>query len=331
MARPQRVAFIGAGHYHATLYPSYLKLFADQGVEMVGIHDPDEAVAADRASRYNTKPYTDYRRMIEETKPEFVMALGRHCDMPDAFRALVESGIPFLMEKPWAADPETFTGLIELAESHKAWAAVPFPMRFTHWAETARSMIQNGETGALSHGVFRFLRAGIQHYYEQDSAWMLEKAGAGGGVLLNLGCHGIDLCRFITGEEPKVVSAVTSKSIFNKEVEDYAYITLRTPSGLLFHSEFGYTLPTQLQGEGEKRLDTEHAIIREISGGDVRIQGPGRDEILPQPEGYISGWGRVVVECLERVGRGDPPPTDYRDCASTISLIWDAYRLAGEI
>jgi predicted dehydrogenase len=204
-------------------------------------------------------------------------------------------------------------------------------MRFSHWAETARSMIRSGETGALSHGVFRFLRAGIQHYYEQDSGWMLQKAEAGGGALLNLGCHGIDLCRFITGEEPKVVSAVTSRAIFNKEVEDYAYITLRTPNGLLFHSEFGYTLPTQLQGEGEKRLDTENVVIREVAGGGVRIQGPGRDEILPQPEGYVGGWGRVVVECLDRVGRGEPPPTDFHDCANTISLIWDAYRLAGEI
>jgi predicted dehydrogenase len=309
MARPQRVAFIGGGHYHATLPPSYFRLFSEQGVEIVAIHDPDEAVAADRAARYNARPYTDYRRMIEETKPEFVMALGRHCDMPDAFRALVEAGIPFLMEKPWAADPDTFASLIELAESRNAWAAVPFPMRYSHWAETVRGLIQRGETGALSHGVFRFLRHGIQHYYEQDSAWMLQKKEAGGGALMNLGCHGIDLCRFITGEEPEVVSAVTSRSMFNKEVEDYAYITLRTPSGLVFHNEYGYTLPAPLMGEGEKRIDTENMIIREVPRGGVRIQGPGRDEVLPQPEDYVGGWPRVVAECLDRVGRGERPPT----------------------
>jgi hypothetical protein len=119
--------------------------------------------------------------------------------------------------------------------------------------------------------------------------------------------------------------------MFNKEVEDYAYITLRTPSGLLFHNEYGYTLPAPLQGEGEKRLDTEKAIIREVARGGVRIQGPDRDETLPQPEGYVGGWPRVVAECLDRVGRGERPPTDFRDCAAAVTLIWDAYRLAGEI
>jgi predicted dehydrogenase len=330
MARPRTVAIIGAGHYHATLYPSYIKLFADQGLEIVGIHDPIESVAADRAGRFNTKAYTDFRRMVEETKPEFVMALGRHIDMPDTFRYLVDTDIPFLMEKPWAVDPETFSELIELAESRRAWAAVPFPMRFTHWTETVRKMIAHGETGKISHGIFRMLRPGIQHYYEQDSGWMLQKKEAGGGVLLNLGCHGIDLCRYITGEEPEVVSAVTSHAIFNKEVEDYAFITLRTPSGIVFHNEYGYTLPTPGQGDGEKRLDTELALITEGERGSVRIQGPDRNEVSTPPEGYVSQWARVVVECLDRVGRGEPPPSTAADCGATISLIWDAYRMANE-
>ena len=50
-------------------------------------------------------------------------------------------------------------------------------------------------------------------------------------ALLNLGIHGFDVCRYITGEEPKVVAAVTSHAIHKREVEDYAHVTLRTPSG----------------------------------------------------------------------------------------------------
>lgn len=41
--------------------------------------------------------------MLEKTKPEFVVALGHHAAMPAAFRFLVESGTPFLMEKPWGS------------------------------------------------------------------------------------------------------------------------------------------------------------------------------------------------------------------------------------
>ena len=47
----------------------------------------------------------DYRQMIEATKPEFVIAFGRHCDMPEIFRFLVGAGVPFVMEKPWGPIP----------------------------------------------------------------------------------------------------------------------------------------------------------------------------------------------------------------------------------
>jgi predicted dehydrogenase len=49
---------------------------------------------------------------------------------------------------------------------------------------------------------------------------MLNKAEAGGGALLHLGFHGFDLCRYITGEDSTVVSAVTSHSIWKRDIED---------------------------------------------------------------------------------------------------------------
>ncbi len=62
----------------------------------------------------------------------------------------------------------------------------------------------------------------------------------------------------------------------------------------------------------------------------MQISGPGRNETVKAPDGYLSGWPRVVNECLDRIGRGDPPPATPRDCARAVSLIFDAYRMAGE-
>ena len=50
-SRPKRVAVIGAGHYHATLAPFYLKILQDEKLDIVGVHDSDRAVAEDRAQR----------------------------------------------------------------------------------------------------------------------------------------------------------------------------------------------------------------------------------------------------------------------------------------
>ncbi len=330
--RPQRVAVIGVGHYHAFSPPNYLKILQSEKLDIVGIHDPDSNIASKYAGQVGTMPYTDYRAMIEKTKPEFVVALGHHAAMPAAFRFLVDTGIPFLMEKPWGTDDKTVNQLADLAESKNAWAAVPMPFRYSWWAETARRMRRQGELGTISHMLVRFNQPGIQRYIDSGSSWMLTKAEAGGGALLNLGIHGFDVCRYITGEEPKVISAVTSHSIHKQEVEDYAFVTLRTPSGIVFLNEASYTFPTA-GSDMERKVAAEKVLLRATNGtGDgVQVVGPGRDEILKAPKEYTTSWPGAVIDCLDRIGRGDPPPATARDCARAVSLTFDAYRLAGEV
>jgi predicted dehydrogenase len=80
--------------------------------------------------------------MIEATKPEFVIALGRHCDMPETFRFLVDAAVPFVMEKPWGTDAETVADLARLAAAKGAWVGVPFMSRYSFWAVTVKRMIE---------------------------------------------------------------------------------------------------------------------------------------------------------------------------------------------
>ena len=67
----------------------------------------------------------------------------------------------------------------------------------------------------------RFNQPGIQRYIDEGNSWMLSKTQAGGGALLNLGFHGFDLCLIPDRgrQDPKVISAVTSHSIWKREVE----------------------------------------------------------------------------------------------------------------
>ena len=328
--RPQRVAVIGAGHYHATLAPFYLRILQNEKLDIVSVHDPDRAVAEDRAKRCGSVAFTDYRAMIDKTKPEFVLSLNRHADMPAPFRFLVDSGIPFLAEKPWGVDDKTVTELAAYAEKKNAWATAPMSFRYSWWAETARKMVRGGEVGTISHMLVRFNQPGVQRYIDEGNSWMLNKATAGGGALLNLGFHGFDLCRYITGEEPKVVSAVTSHSIWKREVEDYAFVTLRTPSGMVFLNEASYTFPTT-GSDSERKIAGQKLLLRATATGDgIQIIGPGRNDTIMAPPDYVGSWPGVVKDCLDRIGRGEPPPATVHDCARAVSLTFDAYRMAGE-
>jgi len=330
MSMPKRVAAIDVSHWHSAYDASYLRVLKELGCDIVGVSDRAEAIARDRAERFGSTPFADYRRMVDSTRPEFVIALGRHCDMPETFRFLVDAGIPFIMEKPWGVDPETVEELARLAEAKGAWAGVPFMQRYSFWAVTVKRMIEAREFGRISHIVFRGIRPTMRRYVEWDSPWMDKKALAGGGALLNLGGHGFDLARFVTGEEPKVVSAVVSRQVHDAEVEDYALATLRTPSGILFHNEVGYTMPTwpANRTDGEQKVAGERLLLRQVPGG-LQILGPGRDETIPQPQEWQDGYPRAVREALEAYGRGDPPPIPASACARAVRLIFDSYRLAG--
>src|SRR5690242_2349554 len=169
----------------------------------------------------------------------------------------------------------------------------------------------------------------MRRYVEWDSPWMADTSQAGGGALLNLGGHGFDMARFLTGEEPEVVSAVISRRVQGGEVEDYALATLRTPSGILFHNEVGYTMPTwpANQTDGEQKVAGERLLLRQAPGG-LQLIGPGRDEFLPQPDGWQAGYPLAVREALEAYGRGDPPPIPASECAHAVRLIFESYRAA---
>ena len=329
--RPQRVAVIGVGHYHAFSPPNYLRILQSEKADIVGVHDPDAAIAAKYAAQAGGTPYTDYRAMIEKTRPEFVVALGHHAAMPAPFRYLVDTGIPFLMEKPWGVDDATVRQLADLAESKKTWVAMPMPFRYSWWAETARRMRERGELGVISHIHFRFDQPGVQRYIDSGSAWILSKKEAGGGALLNLGIHGFDICRYLTGEEPAVVGAVTSYRLHKREVEDYAHVTMRTPSGVVCVNEASYTFPTN-GSDQERQVAAEKAVLTAVTAGGegVHIVAPGRDETSRAPDSYVAGWPGVVHDCLDRIGRGEPPQTTAHDCARAVTLVFDAYRMAGE-
>ena len=74
--RSQRVAIIGVGHYHAFSFPNYLQILQSQKLDIVGIHDPDWEIESRYAGQVGSTAYTDYRIMIEQAKPEFVLAMG---------------------------------------------------------------------------------------------------------------------------------------------------------------------------------------------------------------------------------------------------------------
>jgi predicted dehydrogenase len=95
-----RIAAIEVGHWHAVHDAAYLRhLTAMPDVALVGVQDSDAALAKKRAAEAGNPPtFTDYPQMLAETKPDFVLGLGRHRQMAKIAHDLLDRGLPFMME-----------------------------------------------------------------------------------------------------------------------------------------------------------------------------------------------------------------------------------------
>ena len=145
-----RIAAIEVSHWHAVYDPAYLRQLARMpDVQLVGLQDPDPAVALRRAAEVGDPPtFTDRRRMLDSVAPDFVVALGRHSAMAETALELIERDLPFLMEKPLGLNAAEVARVAAKARERGTFIAVPMPQRFSPFYLQARQMLADGAFGA---------------------------------------------------------------------------------------------------------------------------------------------------------------------------------------
>src|SRR5262252_2604478 len=128
-----RVAAIEVSHWHALHDAAYLRhLIAMPDVELVAIQDSDAGLVARRAAEVGSPPtFTDYRQMLATTRPDFVVALGRHRQMAGIAHDLLDQGYPFLMEKPMGINAPEVEAVAAKAARLDAFVAVPLAQSAT--------------------------------------------------------------------------------------------------------------------------------------------------------------------------------------------------------
>ena len=325
-----RVAAIGVSHWHAVYDAAYLRhLVAMADVELVAIQDSDAGVVAKRAAEVGSPPtFTDYDKMLATTRPDFVVALGRHRQMAKIAHDLIDRGYPFLMEKPMGLDATEVAAVAAKAARLQAFVAVPLAQRYAPFARRARELLAAGRFGPLSHIYARINRPTPARYPAWDCAWMLDPAEAGGGCLRNLGPHGLDLFLHLTGEDAQVTGAQVSRRAHQCPVEDYASVMLRSASGILGTVEVGNGFP-HIGTDGEWKIAGRDAILT-MKDGILKLATADGDEILALPDAAAPAFV-AVRDALDHWRRGAPPPISVHDCARAVRLIDEAYAHAGRV
>lgn len=203
MADKIRVGIVGAG-----CIAQWAHLPAVEKVEMaepVALCDLDSN-KAERVARGNNIPYffQDYQDMFEKVEMDAVIiCLPTYLHLP-ATKMALEAGLHVLCEKPLAMNALEALEMVGLARRAKKILMVALNERFQSYSQVLKKLIENHELGDIYYAKMGWLRRqGV------PGGWFSEKEKAGGGPLIDVGVHLVDLAWWLMGN-PKPVSVVGS-------------------------------------------------------------------------------------------------------------------------
>jgi predicted dehydrogenase len=317
-----RIVLTGVSHWHTPFYLDPALSMPD--VSVVGVSDPELPRAQEVAAKARCPAFDDYREMCARLKPDIAFALGRHCDMADAARFLIAERIPFAIEKPCAITAADAHDIASRAAGANTFAAVPFVIRHSPLIDTIREIAANE---AVQYIVFKFVGGMVDRYREQRVDWMLQRATAGGGALLNLGVHFLDLCRVLLPGAPlQVVGAAMSNNFSGLDIEDHAIVLMRG-GGATCTVETGYLYPAPnsvFDLHYSIRTEGHYFAARDNQTLEI-LDNARRREVRSMPLTNSAFYPTFVADTLGRLARGEKPIADLADMAAAMDLVEAAY------
>ena len=176
-------------------------------VKLVALSDQNQDRLSAAASELGvSKTYVDGKKLIEEADVDaLIIALPNHLHAPFSIHAL-HCGKHVLVEKPIASTIESAQAMIQASRETGRILMVGYNQRFEPLHVAAHQYIQQSHLGDIYYAKTSWLRRnGIPWWYEAGSKGSLSTDIAGGGPLMDLGIHRLDLALHLMGF-PKVQS-----------------------------------------------------------------------------------------------------------------------------
>ena len=216
----------------------------------------------------------------------------------DNSRACIDAGIAILCEKPFEATLDRARQLAALVRERNALFMPAFCHRFHPAILELKALIAAGTLGEPL--LFRNIFGG---YVALAGNHRADPALAGGGVLIDNGCHAIDLFRFLIGE-PAAVQAVAGNVQQALAVEDFGMIHLTTAG-----RAFGQILSSySLHGCPN---------VVELFGSLGSATVTYFDDVVPDLVYRLAGAAPVVVDCSALPDRFSAEVAHFLDCVRT--------------
>ncbi len=329
---PLRVALIGAGGIANTHYKGYVAA----GANVQAIVEPFGSTRALRELEWGVRGYATIEEMLKaEPDLEAVSVCTPNAYHVDGTIKAARAGLHVLCEKPLSMDLDQCRQMIAAAKKSRVILQTGHHLRSNTLVEKARALIDAGAIGRVT-----FIRLRQAHDWGgnkavRDSFGLLKNAG--GGTLLDNGCHMMDLARFLGGNVKNVFARMGTLGAWTTrvEVEDTSIVSLEFASGALGSVENSWTATGW--EEGFWVYGTHGAIECSNRTGPRAIrhvyrESPGTtwdkvDETIYRvaDEG---GHTREIVKFIRSIRFGEPVICTGEDGLESVRLVLTAYESA---
>ena len=229
-----KYALIGCGR----IATNHVTAAVNNNLEIVAVCDIVPEKMEEILAKHNLaddksiKRYTDYKQMLEENELELVSIAtesGKHASIAlDA----IDAGVSVIIEKPMAMNIADAEEIIKRADEKNVKVSACHQNRFNVAIQEVRKAIEGDRFGKLSHASINVRWNRNKGYYDQApwrGTWEED-----GGCLMNQCIHGIDLLRWMMGDEVVEVYGATRQQFHDYlEAEDVGVAVVKFKNGAI--------------------------------------------------------------------------------------------------
>jgi predicted dehydrogenase len=329
--RRPRVGFLGVGWIGRNRMEAML---ATGVIEAAAIADPSPETRAE-AGRLAPEAHlvADFDALLAQDLDAVVIATPSASHAAQSVQAL-ERGLAVFCQKPLGRNAAEVQGVVAAARRADRLLGLDLSYRYTEGMVRLRDLIASGELGSIFAVDLVFHNA-----YGPDKPWFYDVAQSGGGCVMDLGVHLVDLALWSL-DFPAVASV--SSGLFAggarlpadpQVVEDYAVATIKLQSGAVVrltcswraHAGTDAVIAAEFQGTAGG------AVLRNVDGSFYdflaeRHRGTARETLASPPDAW---GGRAAADWARRLAAGtafDPAAERFFDSAAILDAIYGRHR-----
>lgn len=223
-----KVGFIGVGQMGSMHLANCLHM---ENVKVAAVADPSERALKKFGVLRCDKLYTDYQQLLDNSRhlDAVIISVPNYLHF-EVIKSALENGLNVLTEKPLAINVQQCENIVKRVENSGKKLMIGHNLRFVDAMEKIKASLDGGHIGSLETvTIEEILNGPFSHPVNPVpvAEWWLNPQESGGGALIDVGYHMIDLFHFFTGEDTKVVFS-NLRHKYNLPVEEGAIVVLST-------------------------------------------------------------------------------------------------------